>query len=113
MDSEFSRKSLTDKCPSSEHTVTLLQIHTMAPVDWQTGRGNLECSRYMLDNEVNCDVNFKVGDDQEIIKAHKFILSMRSAVFDRMFNGSFCEADSDPVIPDVTAAAFKIMLRSV
>ena len=85
----------------------------MAPIYWQAGKTHLECSRYMLDNQVNCDVSFVVGDEQERIQAHKYTLSMRSAVFDRMFNGSFCEADSDPVIPDVTPAAFKMMLRLV
>ena len=83
----------------------------MGSVDWQMHKAPLECTKYLLENEVNCDVNFRIGEEPENIKAHKLILSMRSPVFDRMFNGGFAESEKDPIIPDVTAAAFQALLR--
>ena len=83
----------------------------MENADWQFNKSTLECNKYMLQQEVNCDVSFKLGEDEEVIKAHKLILSSRSAIFDRMFNGSFCESDTDPVIPDVSPAAFRTLLK--
>ena len=80
-------------------------------IDWQLNKSGAECNKYLLEHEVNCDVSFKVGEDEEVIKAHKLILSSRSPVFDRMFNGPFCESETDPVIPDVSPAALRTILR--
>lgn len=47
----------------------------------------------------------------QIISAHKFILSIGSAVFDALFNGHLATTDSIIEIPDVEPAAFSALLR--
>ncbi|XP_062590839.1 uncharacterized protein LOC134252384 [Saccostrea cucullata] len=50
-----------------------------ANTDWRTGRTVTQCNKYMLEHEVECDVTLAVG--KEKIKAHKYMLISRSAVF--------------------------------
>ncbi|XP_061197988.1 serine-enriched protein-like [Saccostrea echinata] len=50
-----------------------------ANTDWRTGRTVLQCNKYMLEHQVECDVTLAVG--REKIKAHKYMLISRSAVF--------------------------------
>ena len=94
----------------SETSVSF-QLSKMGQVDWQINKSILECNKYLLEHEVNCDVSFKVGEEQEVVKAHKLILSSRSPVFEKMFNGAFCETETDPIIPDVSPATFRALLR--
>ena len=48
---------------------------------------------------------------QQLISAHKFVLSIGSAVFDALFNGRLATTDSVIDIPDVEPAAFSALLR--
>ncbi|CAC5385831.1 BTBD1_2 [Mytilus coruscus] len=68
------------------------------------------CALYMLKNRLMCDVSFKVGPEQRVIGAHRFILATRSPVFYTMFEGSIPETDNI-VISDVDADTFNFFLR--
>jgi len=68
----------------------------------------------MLSNELACDAEFAVGDDGDIIRAHKYMLVSRSPVFFAMFNGGLAVHHNEPqIIPDVTPEAFRAMLQLV
>lgn len=79
-------------------------------MDWQDGKTLSECMMYMLEKEIMCDVTFRVGTDQTIIKAHKYMLASRSPVFYTMFEGS-CPEKGEVIVPDVNPATFKILLK--
>lgn len=66
----------------------------------------------LLNKETLSDVYFLVGQAGKRVKfpAHKFVLSMASPVFDRMFNGNFT-CDMNPVeLPDCEPCAFLAFL---
>jgi hypothetical protein len=67
----------------------------------------------MLNNELACDVEFAVGPDHQIIKAHRYMLASRSPVYFAMFFGELAVSKSDyPIsVPDLTHEAFQIMLQ--
>lgn len=69
----------------------------------------------MLENELACDVDFAVGLDARIIKAHRYMLSSRSPVFFAMFFGDLATStDAFPIsVPDLSYEAFQLMLRFV
>ena len=48
---------------------------------WQDNKSLVECNRYALTYEVNCDVTFLVGKNSEPVKAHAYVLSTRNAQF--------------------------------
>eukprot|EP00245_Coleochaete_scutata_P005843 TRINITY_DN19741_c0_g1_i1.p1 TRINITY_DN19741_c0_g1~~TRINITY_DN19741_c0_g1_i1.p1 ORF type:complete len:405 (-),score=81.04 TRINITY_DN19741_c0_g1_i1:541-1755(-) len=65
-----------------------------------------------LDQEQNCDVSFQVGD--EIIMAHKLILSARSGFFKANFYGLLREKGEHPLpIDDMQAPVFRAMLQFI
>ena len=69
---------------------------------------------FICGNELLSDVSFLVGREgqSQRISAHKFVLSIGSAVFDAMFNGPMAvDSVVDIEIPDVEPAVFTIMLR--
>lgn len=68
----------------------------------------------IFNREILADVHFLVGKGTPPIKvpAHKFMLSIGSAVFDAMFNGHMAsEEEEDIDLPDVEPAAFIELLR--
>jgi len=69
----------------------------------------------MLNHELACDVEFSVGPNGDIVRAHKYMLVARSPVFYAMFYGGLGTVDhSAPLrIPDTTAEAFRTMLQLV
>jgi len=84
---------------------------------WQSERTLSECMRYMLDNEIATDVCFKVGppDGATVnIRAHKYMLISRSAVFEAMFSSGMAECQTGPEatirVEDIDAAIFKDLL---
>ena len=83
----------------------------MEDSDWQQNKSRNECITYMYENEVLCDVKFKVGGQGELIKGHRLILASRSPVFEKMFFGSLPETTSPIIIPDIEPAAFRSLLR--
>ncbi|CAC5390002.1 BTBD3_6 [Mytilus coruscus] len=81
-------------------------------VDWQDGKSLSECMIYMLEKEIMCDVTFRVGTDQSIIKAHKYMLASRSPVFYTMFEGS-CPEKGEIIVPDINPEIFKASLKCI
>ena len=71
--------------------------------------------RHMLLNGVACDVEFVVGSERSIIKAHSYMLISRSPVFCAMFLSDLAEPSNSRTIsvPDIAHEAFHIMLRFV
>ena len=85
-----------------------------APYNWQSSRTTVkERLQYMFNNEVMADVHFMVGKGPQVqrIPAHKFVLSISSAVFDAMFNGGMATSCEEIDIPDVEPSAFLALLR--
>ena len=79
--------------------------------DWQSGKNVLECNKYMLDNQLYCDVKFQVGKAGRLISAHKYVLASRSSVFAAMFYGGLPEISDVIVISDIEPEVFEIFLR--
>ncbi|KAL3093058.1 hypothetical protein niasHS_004447 [Heterodera schachtii] len=76
----------------------------------------------LLSTGVDADVYFLVGggDAKELLQAHKLILKLASEVFEAMFRfdaknekPKFASPNSPVEMPDVEAAAFKIMLSFI
>ena len=82
--------------------------------NWQSSKPTLkERLLFMFNNEIMADVHFVVGrgSGTQRIPAHKFVLSIGSAVFDAMFNGGMATKSDDVELPDVEASAFLALLR--
>ena len=63
---------------------------------WQVGKSLTQCNRYRLVHEIDCDVIFdtkSLSGPRETIRAHKYMLTTRSPVFEAMFSGGFKEED--------------------
>lgn len=77
--------------------------------DWRVGKTMSERYLYMFDNHVGCDVTFSLGENI-MVKAHKFILISKSAVFEAMFCGSLSENTTTGKIRYVPfAGALKVL----
>ena len=90
------------------------QSGTQLPYGWQTTKNNVkERFSSILFKETLADVHFLVGRKEPIdrVPGHKFMLSVGSAVFDALFNGSMATDDSEIEIPDVEAEAFRSLLK--
>ena len=78
--------------------------------DWQIGKTIKERMKYMLDNQVMCDIMFRVGQDQSLIQAHRFMLKSASPVFHCMLEGPLAEK-GEILIPDIELDNFKQILQ--
>lgn len=88
--------------------------HGNAPYNWQSSKTCVKDRlSYLCNTEIMADVHFMVGapPHQQKIPAHKFVLSVGSAVFDAQFNGPMATQDEVVEIPDVEPAAFISLLR--
>ncbi|CAG2233733.1 BTBD1_2 [Mytilus edulis] len=84
------------------------------PYDWQATKCIAECNKHMLANQIACDVGFLVGDEQELVMAHKYVMISRSCVFYAMLHGLMAEnADEYISIPDIDKETFKQMLEFI
>ena len=84
------------------------------PYNWQASKTTIkERLAYMFNSEIMADVHFVVGknDNLQRIPAHKFVLSIGSAVFDAMFNGGMATTAAEVDLPDVEPSAFLALLR--
>lgn len=100
------------KTPSS---VVKLQLTSIAH-NWQATKMTVKDRlSFMFNNEVLADVHFIVGKDaaQQRIPAHRFVLSVGSAVFDAMFNSNLATKDQEITLPDVEPASFLALLRFI
>ncbi|XP_061170988.1 BTB/POZ domain-containing protein 6-like [Saccostrea echinata] len=64
----------------------------------------------MLQHEIHCDVSFKVGKEEKLVRAHKYVLASRSPVFDALLYGDLAESN-EIKIPDIEPSAFNVLLR--
>lgn len=80
--------------------------------EWQLGKTLAECNRYMLDNQIDCDVTFRVGETGEVVMAHKYVLGSRSSVFYAMLYGPLAEK-GDILITDMEPHTFQCLLRYI
>lgn len=90
------------------------QPHNQAIYNWQAGKTSVkERLAYLYNTDTMTDIQFKVGKppSSQVVSAHKFILSIGSAVFDALFNGQLATTDIMIEIPDVEPAAFAALLR--
>merc|ERR1712013_227513 len=74
--------------------------------NWQATKTTVkERFAFMFNNEILADVHFKVGRGgaEQRIPAHKFVLSVGSAVFDAMFNSTLATTE-DEITPLPTLA---------
>ncbi|XP_046584869.1 BTB/POZ domain-containing protein 3-like [Haliotis rubra] len=78
--------------------------------DWQSGKDFSETNLHMLETESLTDLSFRVGEERETVKAHKYILVSRSCVFNRMLCGPMPEK-KEVEIPDIDPAIFRSLIR--
>lgn len=94
--------------------------------NWQSNKHSVKSRLlYLLNTGALSDVTFIVGGSSLLMStsastmttperfvAHKFVLSMSSAVFDAMFNGQMAMRDDSAIeIPDVEPLAFRALLK--
>lgn len=82
--------------------------------NWQATKATLkERMGFLFNSDILCDVHFLVGKEtqQQRIPAHKFVLSVGSAVFDAMFNGTLAGTSDEIELPDVEPSAFLHLLK--
>ncbi len=82
--------------------------------NWQASKATVKDRMSAVFNrEVLSDVHFLVGKGVGQLRtpAHKFVLSIGSAVFDAMFNGAMATTSDEIDLPDVEPAAFLALLR--
>ena len=69
-------------------------------------------AKHLLNTGLHHDVTFKVGENGDLIKAHRLILAQRSPVFESMLFGRFTEKSSPVIdIEDVDTTGFGCLLR--
>ena len=80
---------------------------SLANEHWQTTKPTIrERTKFMLNNELFCDVKFVVrksdgeSESKQVIPAHKFMLSIGSPVFEAMFYGELAETKDSIALPD-------------
>lgn len=66
---------------------------------------------YMLENEVLCDVTFRVGVNKTEVKGHKFILASRNRLFFTMFSEPHDSTEDALDVPDIEPNIWKSFLR--
>ncbi|CAG5123777.1 unnamed protein product [Candidula unifasciata] len=85
-----------------------------AVYNWQSTKISVkERLAYLYSTGSMTDIQFKVGKppDHQIMSAHKFILSIGSAVFDALFNGHLAASENLIEIPDIEPTAFSALMR--
>ncbi|XP_067660782.1 BTB/POZ domain-containing protein 6-like [Haliotis asinina] len=80
--------------------------------NWQSGKSITECNLRMLDTQDFSDVTFRVGSEEQMVRAHRYVLVSRSCVFHAMFCGPLAEK-GEITIPDIEPDIFKEFLRYV
>ncbi|XP_005109158.1 BTB/POZ domain-containing protein 1 isoform X2 [Aplysia californica] len=99
---------------SSPLSSTPPQNQNQASYNWQATKTSVKDRlTYLYNTDTMTDIQFQVGKPpaHQLISAHKFVLSIGSAVFDALFNGRLATSESVIDIPDVEPAAFAALLR--
>lgn len=82
--------------------------------DWQNHLNVLESNRFMLENQIDCDVSFVLlppGGETVNIGAHRYPLICRSPVFFAMFSGPLANGEKEIRITDIAPSTFWQLLR--
>ncbi|XP_067661722.1 BTB/POZ domain-containing protein 6-like [Haliotis asinina] len=80
--------------------------------NWQARKTVIQCNLRMLETEDFSDVTFRVGSQQQVVRAHRYVLVSRSCVFHAMFCGPLAEK-GEVTIPDIEVDIFKEFLRYI
>ncbi|KAL2893380.1 BTB/POZ and MATH domain-containing protein 3 [Bienertia sinuspersici] len=103
---------LKDNCLLLECTVGVVKSRMERPKQYSITLPPSDmgkCFKDLLDNEIGCDIVFKVGDEK--FNAHKLVLAARSPVFRAQFFGLVGNPNMDTVVvEDVEPSIFKAML---
>lgn len=101
--------------------VWLWPVPTMAAgveSGWQTGMTVLECNRHMLEHDIGTDVRFVIGPTGGAtveIRAHRYVLTSRSEVFEALFKSGMTECRNENEakirIEDIQPEIFRETLR--
>ncbi|VDI09591.1 Hypothetical predicted protein [Mytilus galloprovincialis] len=83
-----------------------------AKSDWQIGKSLSDRMKYMLNNQLMCDVTFHVGTDKTPIQAHKYMLASSSPVFYSMFEGPLAEKGIIEIV-DIEPEYFNMILQFI
>lgn len=75
--------------------------------------GLIDVNKYALYHGHLSDVTFLVGEENTPFRCHKMILALASPVFEAMFYGLLAEKKDTILIPDITPATFKNMLKYI
>lgn len=76
----------------------------------------MDCIKYLLNNELNSDIQFHFTNSNVVLYGHKFIIGLRSSVFNTMFYGRLTMAAGNLnvcKIVDISADVFYEMLRFI
>lgn len=81
-------------------------------LDWQLNKSLLECASHLFLSSHLSDITFTFPNEHPIanIQAHKFVLGIRSPVFETMFYGALPAGETVQII-DNTSSSFKAMLK--
>ena len=78
--------------------------HNVGLYNWQATKMTVkERLGFLFNSNILSDVTFVVGRGSQVqrIPAHKFVLSVGSAVFDAMFNSTLATQEEEIELPDV------------
>ncbi|XP_060606522.1 BTB/POZ domain-containing protein 6-B-like [Ruditapes philippinarum] len=91
-----------------------LETESSVDRDWRESRTVAQCVSHLCFSEHLSDISFTFDDDKSVkLPAHKFVLSMRSDVFEAMFYGYLAEGGETVFIKDVKPDVMKTILRFV
>ncbi|XP_010691281.1 BTB/POZ and MATH domain-containing protein 3 isoform X2 [Beta vulgaris subsp. vulgaris] len=107
-----SSEFLKEDCLVLECTVGVVRSRMERPKQYSINMPPSDmgrCFKDLFENEIGCDIVFKVGDDT--FNAHKLVLAARSPVFKAQFFGLVGNPDMDTVVvEDVEPSIFRAML---
>ena len=88
-----------------------LPLSVFQAEDWQDGKTLSECNLYMLSHEVACDVTFLVGEQEEPVMAHSFIIDSRASKLRQLYADQKNFTSKLVILPDIRIEPFRLLLR--
>lgn len=74
----------------------------------------MDCVKYLLNSEFNSDIQFHFKSTSVKLYGHKFIIGLRSSVFNTMFYGSFAAGNGNVCkIEDISPTSFYELLKFI
>ncbi|XP_060606527.1 BTB/POZ domain-containing protein 3-like isoform X2 [Ruditapes philippinarum] len=110
----MSKKTARSGKSSCERKSASSGVGRLPKENWRETRTASQCLSHLCLSEYLSDISFTFKDNHKIkLPAHKFLLSMRSEVFEAMFYGSLAEKGETVLIEDIKPEVMKTMLRFV